>query len=96
MCASTIVAISNCAIMKYICRKCDVSPCSNEYKRVANVPINQAATVLQASNTGKVYILIYNKDLWIGGKLYHSFIILNQLRHFGITGQDNHMCDQPL
>ena len=42
--ADTIVAGSNCVVMHYTGRECDVSPYTEEYKPIQDVPIVQAAT----------------------------------------------------
>ena len=41
----TIVTGSNCVFMHYTGRECDVSPYTQEYKPIQDVPIVQAATV---------------------------------------------------
>ena len=94
--ADTIVAGSNCVVMHYTGRECDVSPYTDEYKPIQNVPIVQAATAWQSPDTGQIYILIFNEALWMGDTLDHTLVNPNQLRHYGITVQDNPACDKPL
>ena len=82
--------------MHYTGRECDVSPYTEAYKPIQNVPIVQAATAWQSPQTGQIYILIFNEALWMGDTLNHTLINPNQLRHYGITVQDNPACDKPL
>ena len=86
--ADTIVAGSNCCVIEYTGRECDVSPYSSEYSPVTGVPIVKAATVWQSQLTGQEYLLIFNQALYMPS-LSHSLINPNQLRAFGITVQDN-------
>ena len=94
--ADTIVAGSNCIVMHYTGRECDVSPYTKEYKPIQDVPIVQAATAWQSPESGQLYILIFNEALWMGDTLDHTLVNPNQLRHYGITVQDNPACDKPL
>ena len=82
--ADTTVAGANCRILHYTGRECDVSPYSEEYSPVKDVPIVQAATTWQSPNTGQLYILIFNEALYMGESLEHSLINPNQLRHYGV------------
>ena len=50
--ADTIVAGSNCVILGYTGRVCDVSPYREDYESVKDVPIVQAATSWQSQHTG--------------------------------------------
>ena len=94
--ADTIVAGSNCIVLNYTGQVCDVSPYSDEYAPVSDVPIVKAATAWQSPHTGQTYILIFNEALWMGDSLDHSLINPNQLRHYGTEVQDNPMSDTPL
>ena len=57
--ADTIVAGSNCCVLEYTGRECDVSPYSSDYSPVTGVPIVKAATVWQSQHTGQEYLLIF-------------------------------------
>ena len=81
--ADTIVAGSNCVILGYTGRVCDVSPYREDYESVKDVPIVQAATAWQSQHTGQTYILVFNEALWMGDSMDHSLINPNQLRHYG-------------
>ena len=59
--ADSIVAGSNCCVMHYTNRKCDVSPYRYDYAPITNIPIVQAATAYQSEYTGLIYIPIFNE-----------------------------------
>ena len=94
--ADTIVAGSNCIILNYTGKVCDVSPYRDDYDPVSNVPIVKAATAWQSSVTGQVYILVFNESLWMGDSMDMTLINPNQLRHFGTDVQDNPSSPLPL
>ena len=87
--ADTIACGSNCLIMHYTGKECDVSPYTEAYEAIKSVPIVQAATAYDNRDTGETTILILNKAIWKGGQMEHTLINPNQLRSFGITVQDN-------
>ena len=72
------------------------TPYTEEYKPIQDVPIVQAATAWQSPDTGRIYTLIFNEALRMGDTLDHTLVIPNQLRHYGITVQDNPACDKLL
>ena len=92
--ADTFVAGRNCLLMHYSERVCDVMPYSDEYEAKKSVPIVQIATGYTAAN-GQRTILIVNEALWIP-ELEHSLMNPNQLRHFGVTVQDNPYSNSPM
>ena len=94
--ADTNVAGSNCVILQYTGKECDVSPYRDDYESISNVPIVHAATAWQSPNTGQTYILVINESLWMGDKMPHSLLNPNQLRHFGTKVQDDPTSDHPL
>ena len=87
--ADTIVCGSNCVIMPYTGKECDVTPCTDAYEAISNVPIVQAATAYDNPETGECTILIFNEAIWMGDKMDHTLVNPNQLRSFGITVQDD-------
>ena len=93
--ADTIVCGRNCVLLAYSGRECDVYPYTEDYKARRNVPIVSAATAWQSQVTGKVYILVFNEALWMP-ELDCTLINPNQLRHFGISVQDDPTSDSPL
>ena len=54
-----------------------------------NVSIVTRATAITSSSTGETYILVFHEAIWMGDQLDHSLINPNQLRHHGVTVQDN-------
>jgi len=92
--ADTIVVGSNFLVMNYTERSCDVSPYSDDYTPVKDVPIVQAATGYTSAN-GRDYLLIVNEALYMPN-LDHSLLNPNQLRHFNIDVQDNPYADEPM
>jgi hypothetical protein len=54
-----------------------------------NVPIVTGATAVTSSTTGGTVILVFNEANWMGDQLDHSLLNPNQLRHQGVTVQDN-------
>jgi hypothetical protein len=70
--ADTIICGSNCMIMHYTGKECDVSPYTEAYKAIKSVPIVQAATAYDNSDTGKSTILILNKAIWMGDQMEHT------------------------
>mgnify|MGYP003306013604 FL=1 len=93
--ADTIVAGSNCALLNYTGRECDVSPYTDSYSPIKNVPIVKAATLWQSPNTRQSYILVFNEALYMPD-LPNSLINPNQLRHYGAVVQDDPTSEEPL
>jgi hypothetical protein len=94
--ADTIVCGSNCLIMNYTGKDCDVSPYTEAYKAIKSVPIVQAATAYDNRDTGETTILILNKAIWMGDQMEHTLINPNQLRAYGITVQNNPFDPAPI
>ena len=47
------------------------------------------ASAWTCQTTGITYILVFHEALWMGDTLDHSLVNPNQLRHYGVTVQDN-------
>ena len=94
--ADTIVLGRNAIILQYTSRECDVSPYSDAYEPIRNVPIVTGATAVTSATTGETLILVFNEAIWMGAQLDHSLLNPNQLRHHGITVQDNPYADVSL
>ena len=92
--ADTFVAGRNCTPLHFTERVCDVMPYSDEYAPKQNIPICQVATGY-TSAAGQRYILVFNEALWIP-ELESSLMNPNQLRHYGVTVQDNPFSPQPM
>jgi hypothetical protein len=69
---------------------CEVSPFSDEYTKMVDIPIALAATAWDDPEPGITTILIFNEGLWFGDKLRNSLINPNQCRTHGIE-----LCDDP-
>jgi hypothetical protein len=93
--ADTIVCGSNCTIIHFTGKECDVSPYTEEYEPIKQVPIVQAATAYDNPDTGETTILILNEALWMGDKMEHTLVNPNQLRAYGVTVQDNPFSTSP-
>ena len=87
--ADTVVLGRNSVIISYTGRECDVSPYSDTYDAIKGVPIVSGATAWTCQFTGETYILVFHEALWMGDVLDHSLINPNQMRHYGVTVQDN-------
>ena len=93
--ADTIVCGANCAVMYYTGKQCDVSPYTDAYEAIKSVPIVQAGTAYDNTETGETFILVFNEAIWMGDKMEHTLVNPNQLRSFGITVQDNAFINAP-
>lgn len=87
--ADTVVLGSNCVVLSFTGRECDVSPYSDTYQAIKGVPIVSGATAWTSQSTGETYILVFHEALWMGGVLDHSLLNPNQMRQFGVIVQDN-------
>ncbi len=79
----------NFIIDEYTGEHCDVTPYSNEYKPITDVPIVNASTAYTNPDTGETLILRFNQVLWYGGKIQMSLINPNQMRHYGLVVSDD-------
>jgi hypothetical protein len=61
--ADTIVCGSNCTIIHFTGKECDVSPYTDTYEAIKSVPIVQAATAYDNPETGETTILILNEAI---------------------------------
>jgi hypothetical protein len=85
----TIVLGSIAVILQYTNREWDVAPYSDSYDPICNVPIVSGATAVTSTETGETIILVFHEAIWMGDQLDHSLLNPNQMRHHGITVQDN-------
>ena len=86
--ADTVVLGSNCIVLSYTTRECDVSPYTDAYDAIPNVSIVTGATAWTSPQTGETFILDFNEALWMGNVLSHSLLNPDQLCHYGTTVQD--------
>ena len=87
--ADTCVAGPNFVIIEYTGEHCDVTPYSDEYKPITDVPIVNASTAYTDPETGVTMILQFNQVLWYGKKMQMSLINPNQMRHGGLVVSDD-------
>ena len=87
--ADTTVLGSNCVILSYTGKECEVSPYSSEYEAVQNVPVVTGATVWTNPTDGTAYLMVFHESLWMGNKLDHTLVNPNQLWAYSVSIQDN-------
>lgn len=93
--ADTVVLGSNCVVLHYTGKVCEVSPYSDEYEAIADIPVFGGATLWTDTIDNQEYILVFNEALWMGGTLTHSLINPNQLWAYCTLVQDNPYSKQP-
>ena len=94
--ADMTVLGSNCVVLSYTGKECEVSPYSSEYKAVRNVPVVSGAMVWTNPTDGTAYVLVSHESLWMGDKLDHTLVNLNQLQAYRVSVQDNPFDTKPL
>ena len=94
--ADTVVLGSNAVVLHFTGNECEVSPYSDEYEAINNVPVVRGATLWTDQRDNQGYILVFNEALWMGDSLPHSLINPNQLRAYGTIVQDNPFSCDPL
>ena len=87
--ADTCVAGPNFSLDEYTGEFCDVTPYSQEYQPLTNIPIVNASTAFTDHQSGETVIFHLNQVLWYGAKLAMSLINPNQIRHSGVTVSDD-------
>ncbi len=65
----TCVAGPNFDIIQYTGEHCDVTPYSDEYKPITDVPIVNASTAYTDPETGITLIQQFDQVLWYGKKM---------------------------
>jgi hypothetical protein len=87
--ADNSVAGANFLIYEFDSKMCEVTPFTNQYQSMKNIPIVLTVTAWTDRETGKTIILLFHQVLWYRDKLKHSLINPNQLRHQGIPVCDD-------
>jgi hypothetical protein len=87
--ADTTCFGSNFTAIEFTGDMCEVSPFSNEYQTMTNIPVATAATAWDDPISGETIILLFNQGLWFGDNLQNSLINPNQCRAHGIEINDN-------
>ena len=85
--ADTTVAGKNSAIIKYTDQSCDVTPLSEIYTTMKDIPIMSAATGFTSEN-GRNYILVFHEAFYMPD-MRHTLINPNGCQFFGAKVQDN-------
>ena len=94
--ADITVLGSNCIVLGYTGKECEVSPYTDEYSPIQNVPVVTGATAWTIPQDGTLIILVFNEVLWMGDQLDHTLVNSNQMHAYGIDMQDNPFSDQLL
>jgi hypothetical protein len=68
--------------------KVTVSPYSDAYKAVTDIPIATVVTVWEDPKNGEAWMIVIHEALFFGSKLKESLMCPNQLRAAGIKVQD--------
>ena len=72
--ADTTVLCSNCVVLSYTGKECEVSPYSSQHEAVQNVTVVTGAMVWSNAADGTAYLLIFHEYLWMGDKLDHTLV----------------------
>ena len=94
--ADTVVLGSNCVVLHHTGKVCEVTPYTDEYDAITDIPVVRGATLWTDQHPNNEYILAFNGALWMGDTLTHSLINPNQLCAFGTLVQDNPYHTDPL
>ena len=70
--ADIVVLGSNCVVLHHTGKVHEVSPNTDEYDAIIDVPVVCGATLWMDQHTNEEYILIFNEALWMGDTLAHS------------------------
>jgi hypothetical protein len=77
--ADTCVVGSNFRAWEFTGITCDVSPFTEEYEAMKDVPIVTAATAWTNDDTDEAFILIFHQVLWYGKKMANGLLNTNQI-----------------
>ena len=94
--AGTTVCGSNCIVVHFTGKECDVTPYTDTYDTIKAVTIVQTYTAYGIPETGDTTILILNEAIWMGETMYHTLVNPNQLHAYGMTVQDNPFAEAPI
>jgi hypothetical protein len=86
--ADTSVIGTNCRIISFTDKSCQVAPYHPDYPAMQDIPIVQAGTAYDDPFTGEMIILVINQGLYFGDNLPNSLINPNQMRVNGIEVDD--------
>ena len=94
--SETTVLGCNCVILAYTGKECTVSPYNYEYDSIQQIPVVTGATAWSSPHSGKTFIQVFNKVLWMGDKSDHTLVNPNQIHHHRIDVQDNPCMHKPM
>ena len=94
--ADTTVLGSDCIVLSYTGKECQVSPYSPDYEAVHNVLVDTGATVWIKPQDGMAILLVFHEALGMGDKFDHMLVNQNQLRAYGVDVQENPLMSTPL
>ena len=94
--ADTIVCGSNCIIIHFTDKECDILPYTDAYEMIKSVPIVQVDTAYDNTETGDNTIIISNEAIRMGETMDHTLVNPNQLRAYGMKVQDNPFAEAPI
>ena len=94
--ADTCVLGKNFTVLHYTGRECDVSPYTDAYEEMKNIPIVTGGTAWTSPVSGETFKLVIHEALWMPATMDDSLLNPNQLRAYGSTVQDNPYSDLPL
>ena len=72
--AETIVFGQSFIFLPDTGRECDVSPYTDEYEAIKNVPIVSAATSWSSSELAETFIIILHEGLWMNTTMEHTLV----------------------
>ena len=88
--ADTCCAGSNMQVLELSGEKVTVTPYSEHYDAMTDIPIATVVTVWENPKNGEAWMLVIHEALYFGTKLQESLLCPNQLRAAG-----NIVCDVP-
>ena len=86
--ADTCCAGSNMEVLELTGEKVTVTPYSDQYAAVTDIPIATVVTVWENPTNGEAWMLVIHEALYFGPKLKESLLCPNQLRAAGIIVED--------
>jgi hypothetical protein len=82
------VAGCNALVLQLTDTKVNVTPFSDEYKAIKDIPIATVATAWDDPAGGPTMILVVNEALYFGDRMNHSLLCPNQIRANGLVVND--------
>ena len=84
----TCVTGKNTVVLDLTGKVVSVSPFSDQYEAMEDVPVATVATAYDCPTTGKTHILVINEALYFGDKMSNTLLCPNQLQHNGLKVDD--------